>query len=96
MNEPMIHVEDLGICFRMDVNKTTNLKEWVIRALRRENKYNDFWALRNLSLDIMQGVIVGVIGRNGAGKRTLLKPISGTIEPAEGRIDRRARVVPML
>ncbi|MDO4739859.1 MAG: ABC transporter ATP-binding protein, partial [Eubacteriales bacterium] len=42
------------------------------------------------------GDIVGVIGRNGAGKSTLLKVISGIIEPAEGRIDRRARVVPML
>lgn len=96
MNEPMIHVDNLGICFRMDVNKTTNLKEWAIRAFKRQNKYEDFWALRNISFDIMRGEVVGVIGRNGAGKSTLLKAISGIIEPAEGMIERKARVVPML
>lgn len=96
MTEPMIRVDDLGICFRMDVNKTTNLKEWVIRAFKRQNKYENFWALRNISFEIMPGEVVGVIGRNGAGKSTLLKAISGIIEPAEGKITRRARVVPML
>lgn len=96
MNKPMIHVDNLGICFRMDVNKTTNLKEWVIRAFKRQNKYEHFWALRNVSFDIMPGEVVGVIGRNGAGKSTLLKAISGIIEPAEGSVERQARVVPML
>lgn len=96
MSKPMIHVDNLGICFRMDMNKTTNLKEWVIRAFKRQNKYTNFWALRNVSFDILPGEVVGVIGRNGAGKSTLLKAISGIIEPAEGKIERRARVVPML
>jgi len=94
--ETMIHVDNLGICFRMDENKNTSLKEWIIRAIQKKNKYNDFWALRNISFDVKRGDIVGVIGNNGAGKSTLLKAISGIIEPAEGKIERRARVVPML
>ena len=96
MNQPMISVDNLGICFRMDINKTTNLKEWAIRAFKRQNKYENFWALRNVSFDIMPGEVVGVIGRNGAGKSTLLKAISGILQPTEGSINRNARVVPML
>lgn len=96
MDDTMIRVNDLGICFRMDRNKTTNLKEYVVRALKRQNSYEDFWALRNISFDVKKGEVLGVIGHNGAGKSTLLKAISHIIEPAEGSIDCKGRVVPML
>lgn len=92
----MINAENVGVRFRMDVNRTTNLKEWEIRALKRENKYEDFWALRGVSFDVKQGEIVGVIGSSGAGKSTLLKVISGIIHPAEGKEQCNARIVPML
>ena len=96
MSQAMITAEDIGVCFRMDVNHNTNLKEWAIRALKRENKYEDFWALRGVSFDVQQGEVVGVIGSNGAGKSTLLKVISGIIQPTEGRVQCNARIVPML
>ena len=96
MNDIMIHVENLGIHFRMDTNKNSNFKEWFIRALKHENHYDDFWALRNISFDVCRGEVVGIIGRNGAGKSTLLKTISGIITPAEGKVERIAPVVPML
>ena len=92
----MIRVNDLGVCFRMDRNKTTNLKEYVVRALKRQNSYEEFWALRNISFDVKRGEVVGIIGHNGAGKSTLLKAISRIIEPAEGSIERHGKVVPML
>lgn len=96
MSDVMLSVKDVGVCFRMDANRTTNLKEWAIRALKRENKYEDFWALRNVSFDVYKGEVLGIIGHNGAGKSTLLKVISGIIKPAEGSVQRQARVVPML
>lgn len=96
MDDTMIRVNDLGVCFRMDRNKTTNLKEYVVRALKRQNSYEEFWALRNITFDVKKGEVVGIIGHNGAGKSTLLKVISRIIEPAEGNIECYGRVVPML
>ena len=96
MDDTLIKVNNLGICFRMDRNKTTNLKEYVVRALKRQNSYEDFWALRNVSFDVKKGEVLGVIGHNGAGKSTLLKAISRIIEPAEGSIECNGKVVPML
>lgn len=96
MDDTLIKVNNLGICFRMDRNKTTNLKEYVVRALKRQNSYEDFWALRNISFDVKRGEVLGIIGHNGAGKSTLLKAISRIIDPAEGSIECNGKVVPML
>lgn len=94
--EPMIHVDNLGICFRMDAHKTTSLKEWTIRVLKRERQMYDFWAIRNISFDLFKGDVLGIIGRNGAGKSTLLKAVSGIIVPTEGTVNCKSPVVPML
>lgn len=96
MENIMIRAEHVGINFRMDVNKTTNLKEWVIRALKHENRYQEFWALRDVSFEVERGEVFGIIGRNGAGKSTLLKVISNILQPQEGKVTREAPIVPML
>jgi lipopolysaccharide transport system ATP-binding protein len=56
----------------------------------------DFWALKDVSLEIKRGEVVGVIGRNGAGKSTLLKLLSRITQPNEGRIELEGRVASML
>ncbi|OAI56656.1 hypothetical protein AYO47_08820, partial [Planctomyces sp. SCGC AG-212-M04] len=56
----------------------------------------DFWALRDITLDVEEGDVVGVIGRNGAGKSTLLKVLSRITEPTEGRVVLRGRVASLL
>lgn len=63
---------------------------------RRSASCEEFWALRDVSLEINQGDVVGVIGRNGAGKSTLLKIVSRITEPTSGRIRLRGRVVSLL
>ncbi|MEN8800740.1 MAG: ATP-binding cassette domain-containing protein, partial [Thiogranum sp.] len=57
---------------------------------------NVLWALSNVSFDVMQGEIVGIIGRNGAGKSTLLKILSKITLPAKGRVEIHGRTSSLL
>jgi ABC-type polysaccharide/polyol phosphate transport system ATPase subunit len=56
----------------------------------------EFWALSDVSFDIKQGEAVGIIGRNGAGKSTMLKILSRITEPTRGRVEIRGRVASLL
>ena len=68
-----------------------------LKELRQPKKSDDlFWALRNVSLDVKQGEVVGIIGRNGSGKSTLLKILSRITEPTEGQAILRGRVGSLL
>jgi lipopolysaccharide transport system ATP-binding protein len=60
------------------------------------NSVENFWALKDVSLEVKRGDVLGVIGRNGAGKSTLLKILSRITEPTEGRITIRGRVASLL
>ena len=64
--------------------------------LKRQVEYKDFWALKNVSFDVKRGEVIGLIGRNGAGKSTILKIISGILKPTEGSVYRGGGIVPML
>ena len=94
--DSIIKVENVSMHFRMDKNKTTSLKEWVVTHLLGKQQYEEFYALNNVSFDIKRGEIVGIIGRNGAGKSTLLKVISGIYKPTKGTVVTAGRVAPML
>lgn len=94
--DSIITVENVSMRFRMDKNKTTSLKEWVVTHLLGKQQYEEFSALRDVSFEVKRGEIVGIIGRNGAGKSTLLKVISGIFKPTEGKVVTAGRVAPML
>lgn len=94
--DKIITVENVSMHFRMDKNKTTSLKEWVVSRLKGQQKYEEFHALNDVSFDVKRGEIVGIIGRNGAGKSTLLKVISGIYKPTAGKVVTAGRVAPML
>jgi lipopolysaccharide transport system ATP-binding protein len=68
----------------------------VDRLRGRRTRTEEFWALRDVSLEIGQGDIVGLIGRNGAGKSTLLKILSRIVEPTTGRAVLAGRVASLL
>jgi lipopolysaccharide transport system ATP-binding protein len=65
-------------------------------ASQNDPTHEEFWALKDITFDIMQGDRVGVIGRNGAGKSTLLKTLSRITEPTSGKITIKGRVASLL
>lgn len=94
--EPIISVDNVSMHFRMDKNRTTSLKEWVVSFLKGKQQYETFHALNNVTFDVKPGEIFGIVGRNGAGKSTLLKVVSGIYKPTSGKAVTRGRIAPML
>ena len=93
--EPAVTVEDVSKRFRLYRDRRTNLKE-VVAARGRHNRHEDFWALREVSLEIARGSTYGLIGHNGSGKSTLLKLVAGIHRPTSGTITAHGRVSAML
>lgn len=76
--------------------KDIGLKEYVLRRLQGHYKVTEFWADRNISFQLNQGDMLGIIGSNGAGKSTLLKAISGIMVPTEGIMEINGSVAALL
>lgn len=96
MSKTMIEVSNVTMRFRLNNDKILSLKEFVTTALRGKLSYNEFTALDHVSFTVNQGETLGLIGRNGAGKSTMLKVISGILKPTEGSVVCHGNVVPML
>ncbi len=95
-NETMIEVNDVTMRFHMNLDKILSLKEFVTRKLSGKLAYQDFTALEHVSFTVRRGETFGLIGRNGAGKSTMLKIISGILKPTLGSVVSKGSIVPML
>ncbi len=91
-----ICVKDLGMRFNLSQERVDNLKEFIIKFLRRDLKFNEFWALKDVSFKIKKGERLGVLGLNGSGKSTLLKVVSGVLKPSAGTIETSGVIAPLL
>jgi len=91
-----IRVKDLGMRFNLSQERVDNLKEFIIKFLRRDLKYNEFWALKDVNFEIKKGERLGVLGLNGSGKSTLLKVVSGVLKPSAGFIETNGVIAPLL
>ena len=94
--QPAIIVDNVSMKFNLSKEKVDSLKDYIIKSIKKEIKYNEFWALQNVDFEVKKGDRVGILGLNGAGKSTLLKVIAGVFKPTEGKVVRNGRLVPLL
>ena len=95
MPELAIEVRDLGVRFRRNRRGRRNFKDLFSDSSRR-SKPGEFWALRNVSFEVKPGESIGVVGRNGQGKSTLLKLVAGVLLQDEGTVRVHGGVAPLI
>ena len=94
--QPAIIVDNVSMKFNLSKEKVDSLKDYIIKSIKKEIIYNEFWALQNVSFTVEKGDRVGILGLNGAGKSTLLKVIAGVFKPTEGSVTKHGKMVPLL
>lgn len=92
----MIRAKNISMRYLMTYDRIQSIKEYMVQLVKRKIKYEEFWALKDVSFEIEKGEVVGIIGHNGAGKSTLLKVISGILKPTSGELEVNGNIVPML
>ena len=90
-----IEVRDLGVRFRRNRRGRRSFKDIFAGASRR-SRPGEFWALRDVSFVVQPGESIGVVGRNGQGKSTLLRLVAGVLLPDEGTVRVNGGVAPLI
>lgn len=94
MNEIAIKVDDVSKLYKLYDKPTDRLKESL--GITRKKLYKEHYALHNVSFDVKKGETVGIIGTNGSGKSTMLKIITGVLNPTEGNVGINGRISALL
>ena len=92
----ILEVNNVSIRYMTGDFKEIGLKEYLLRRARRQYEVGEFWADRDVTFQLEEGDMLGIIGGNGAGKSTLLKVISGIMEPTKGYVKRRGNIAALL
>lgn len=92
----MIEVDHVSMVFNMASEQLNSLKEYAIAFARRELRFKEFRALDDISLEVKQGDVFGILGTNGSGKSTLLKIIAGVLDPSEGSCRVHGSIAPLI
>ncbi|MBP3621208.1 MAG: ABC transporter ATP-binding protein [Lachnospiraceae bacterium] len=94
--EEVIKVNDVTMEFNLSKEKVDSVKEYFIKMVKRELRYDRFQALKNVSFSVNKGDRIGILGLNGAGKSTLMKVIAGVFKPTKGTVEKRGVIAPMI
>lgn len=94
--ELIIKVDHVSMKFNLASEKFDSLKEYIIKSLKKQVSYNEFWALKDVSFEVYRGESLGLIGLNGSGKSTMLKTIAGVLKPTKGSVSVLGTVAPLI
>lgn len=92
----MLKVDHVSISYKIGDFKDIGLKEWTVRHMKNDYRIETFTAVEDVSFELLEGDMLGIIGANGAGKSTLLKVLTGVMAPRSGQIIRNGNVVALL
>ena len=92
----VIKVNDVSMMFNLSAEKIDSIKEYFIKAVRRELHFQEFWALQDISFTLEKGDSLGIVGLNGSGKSTLLKIVSGILKPTKGTVETCGSIAPLI
>ena len=92
---PAIEVSGLGVRFRRNRRGRRSIKD-LFAGARRRTRPGEFWALRDVTFAVEPGESIGVVGRNGQGKSTLLRLVAGVLLPDEGSVIVNGGVAPLI
>ncbi|MBE9125269.1 ABC transporter ATP-binding protein [Coleofasciculus sp. LEGE 07081] len=93
MSEIAISLKNVSKCFKRYTRPVDRLKELLLPG---KSRADEFWALRDINLEVLKGHTLGIVGRNGSGKSTLLQIIVGTLTPTTGQVQLNGRVSALL
>ena len=94
--QPIISIDHVSMRFNLAKEKHESLKEYFVALLHGGVRFDEFFALSDVSFDIMPGDFYGLIGLNGSGKSTLLKVISGVYKPSAGKVTVNGTIAPLI
>lgn len=94
--ETIINVEHVSMRFNLSSEKFDSFKEYVIKSLKKQVSYDEFWALKDVSFEVKRGDSLGLIGLNGSGKSTMLKTIAGVLKPTKGTVTVGGNIAPLI
>ena len=92
----IIELKDVSMRFNMSKERVDSIKEYFIRLVKHQLQFEEFWALKNININIEKGEVVGLVGLNGSGKSTTLKVISGILRPTTGTVSVSGSISPLI
>ena len=92
----IIDVNHATVRFNMANQQVNNLKEYIIKLIKKELMFQELFALQDINLVVRSGEAWGIIGTNGAGKSTLLKLICGILKPYKGTVHVYGGIAPLI
>ncbi len=92
----VIECNNVSVIYKTGDFKSIGLKEYVLRRLKGNFKVKEFYADKNVTFSLEKGDMLGIIGTNGSGKSTILKAITGIMQPAQGKVKTKGRIAAFL
>lgn len=94
--QPVLTLDRVSLRYRLAKQRLPSFKDYAIHWVKGTLTYESFWALTEVSFAVTRGEVVGIVGRNGAGKSSLLKVVSRVLEPTSGTLACEGRIAPIL